>query len=46
MPRNEILGWDHVSVKGQIFVVCILVASVSLVAQGLNCEVGVVDLVY
>lgn len=46
LPREEVLGWNHVGVKGQIFVVCVFITSIPLMADGFDRKVGVVDLVY
>jgi len=46
LPRDEVLSGDYVGVKSKVFIVCVFVASVSLVAHGFYCQVGVVDLVY
>lgn len=40
------MSGDYVSVEPKVFVVCVLVASVPLMADSFNCEKGAVDLVY
>lgn len=37
---------DYVRVEAQVFIVCIFIASVPLMAYSFNCQMGVVDFVY
>lgn len=40
------MGGNYISVESKVFVVCVFVASVPLMADSFNCEKGAVDLVY
>jgi len=46
LPWGKILGRDYVGVEAKIFIISVLITSIPLVAQGFDCEVGVVNLVY
>ena len=37
LPISEVLGRDHIGVEAEVFVVCVFVASVSLVSYGFDC---------
>lgn len=43
---SQILCWDYVGVKFEVFVVCIFVVLVLLMFYGFNCEMGVVNFIY
>lgn len=46
LSGSEVLSRNHVGVEAQIFIVCVLIASISLVAHGFNCQVRVIDFVH
>lgn len=46
LPRGEVLCGNYVGVKSQVFVVCIFVASVSLVAYCFDGYMRVINFVY
>lgn len=46
MALREVCSWNYVRVKREIFEVCILIGSVSLVADGFQGEVRFINFVY
>lgn len=40
------MGGNYVGIEAQVFVVCVFIASVPLMAHGFNCKMGVIDFIH